>query len=280
MININLLPETLRKKEGLPLPQLAGIFAGIAVLAYLAYHIINYHVDVIPSLKSRIESREQEKRNLQAQVEMLKKLNAEIDRKNQYVESVKSLYRQRIVWSKVLADIKSIVNFDDAMSEYNAEMRYLWFTNFTGRGRNISLKGYATAANQVSAMQMTEQLLHGFLNYAPATRPEKNEEERLQEELRRAVAEHEAERRDRPELPIQGPREIGIRQRLEEIKTIKSGGIALLPFNAMLVPGSLQLKNASWTSAPKPRTARGGNNPTGELFPDNAWTFTIDMTLK
>ncbi len=278
MIDINLLPQSMRKKESMKLSQLLVAALLIAVLGVLVHFVTKYHFDIIPGLESRISLRERERAELRVKAEELRQINAEIDRLTVFVEAVKGLYKGRVVWSKVLSDVKAIVNFDASMSHYNAEMRYIWLNDFTGREKKITMNAFATASSQVVAMQMPEQLLQRIRSYVPAALPEQGEEERLQEELRRAVAEHENERRDRPELPIQGPRELSIRQRLEEIRTIQSGGLALLPFNDLLVPGSLQLRSASWTSAPQPKGDRG--REMAEVYPKMAWSFAIEMDLK
>lgn len=281
MININLLPESLRKKGGLPMPQLLGLLVSVAILGVLVYMVTGYHMDTIPALKSRKSTLEARKVNLEKQVKELAAINAEIARMSGYVNAVKGLYRQRIVWSKVLADIKNIVNFDPSMSEYNPDMRYLWLTKLSGQEKKISLEGYTTASSQVLAMQLSERLINNFRTYVPTSLPEKDEELRLQEELRLAITEHEAEKRERPELPMQGPRELTIRQRLEEIKNIKSGGIALMPFNSMIEDGSLKLLRTTWSNAPQPRISNAqGNALSEQLFPEKAWSFSIEMLMK
>lgn len=277
MININLLPEVMRKKERMPLPQLLGMLGVIVVFCLLGYMIVNYMMNIIPNLENRKTSAESTRQRLQVQANRLKEINAEIAKLTEYVDAVKTLYRQRIVWSKVLSDLKHIVNFDPAMSEYNQDMRYLWLTKLSGKGSDLTLNGYATAANQVVAIQMPERLLQGFLTYAPLTLPEKDEEARLQDSLKEAQAEHDALRRDNPDLPLQGPKELAVRQRLEEIQNIKSGGIAMKPFSSLFEPSSLRLINATWTNAPA-RARRGGVGE--ELFPTQAWQFGISMKLK
>ena len=279
MININLLPDSMRKKEGLPRQQLIILLCLLVVLGSLVYMVTRYMFVIIPDLRQEQMTLTQQERNLKVVVQELTDINNEINRMSGYVDAVKSLYRQRVVWAKILADVKNIVNFDPEMSEYNVDQRYLWLTNFTGKEKAIALTGFATASSQVVAMQMPERLLQGFRDYSSVSLPEKDEEIKLQEELRQAIKEHETERRERPELPIQGPRELAIRQRLEEIKAVKSGGIALRPFVEFLQPGSLQLKSASWTTAPRPRLTT--SNPGVEaMFPQNAWNFNITMNLK
>lgn len=277
MININLLPESMRKKEGLPGTQILGLLIMAAILGGLVFMITKYQFDIIPNLENRRASLNRTKTQLNAEVARLKEITAEVNRMTGYVDAVKGLYKQRVVWSKILSDIKNIVNFDPAMNVYNTDMRYMWLTKLSGKGKAISMNCIATASNQIIAMQMPEQLLREMKEYAPINLPEKDEEARLQEELRKAMTDHEAERRDRPELPLQGPQELAIRQRLEEIKTVQSGGIALLKFDNLLVPGSLQMTSASWSAAPRPS---GSARDIIEIFPDRAWTFGVNMTLK
>lgn len=274
MININLLPEVMRKKERTPLPQLIGYIFMAALIALVGLAIFYYMTNVVPTLERERDQLTKQRNALREEVKELGTLKTEIDRLSDYVETVKSLYRNRIVWAKILSDIKNIINFNPQMSVYNADMQYIWLVNLDGKGNTINLKGYATSSNQLLAMQMPEQLIAYFLSYAPTSLPEKDEEEKLEAGLRAAMAEHDKLRAENPELPIQGQRELAIRQRLEEIKTIKSGGIAMQPFVNFLVPGSLRLHETTWTNAPRPR------EKTVEVFPAQAWSFTLSMTLR
>ncbi|MCC8190910.1 MAG: hypothetical protein LIP77_09825 [Planctomycetes bacterium] len=279
MININLLPEVLRKKERMPLPQFMAICGILALIGLSLYMVTKYQFDTIPNLERQVRSKTNTKNALSAQVEELKEINAENNRLGDYVNMVKGLYKQRVVWSKVLHDIKRIVNFDPTMSELNSDMRYLWLTSLNGNGKRLTMKGYATAANQVTAIQMPERLLQGFLSYTPVSLPEKDEEVWLQTELERTIAEWNSAREADTTLPLQSEREILLRQRLEDIKVMRSGGIALQPFYELLVPGSLRLVNATWSSAPSPRLQQGAST-SADMFPKQAWAFDIEMTLK
>lgn len=280
MININLLPDVLRKKERMPMPHLLALVGVVCLLGGLGYAVMQYKMNIIPGLTARRDSLRRERTALQAKEKELKDINAQIATLSQHVDAVKTLYRNRVVWSKILSDVKNIVNFDPAMSEYNADMRYLWLTRFVGKGKNLALDGFATASTQVVAMQMPERLLQGFLNYTPATLPEKDEEVRLQEELRVAMANYDALRRENPELPVQGPEETALRQRLEELKKVKSGGIALRPFVEILNPGSLKLLSATWTRAPQSRRTGAAAVSYSEIFPAMAWSFKVSMDFK
>lgn len=264
MINVNLLPESMRKKEGLPRSQFALLLLLVAVLGALVYATTRYAFVTIPALEQEERSLAQTEQALQSVVRELAELDREIARMSGYIDAVKGLYRQRTVWAKVLADIREIVNFDPRMAEYNPEQRYLWLTTLDGRGKSLTLAGFATAANEVVAMQMPERFLQGFRDYSRGALPERDEAAALEEELRRTPA---------------GEREAAIRARLEELAAAKSGGIALRPFVDMLVPGSLQLTNASWTNAPRPAQSARDAVP-GTVFPEKAWNFTITMDMR
>lgn len=267
----------MRKKERLPLSQLLALVGVVVLFSLLGLTIANYSMNIIQNLENRKKSLTATRQRLQVQADELKKINAEIASLTDYVDAVKTLYKQRIVWSKILSDLKHIVNFDPSMSEYNPDMRYLWLTKLSGKGKELTLNGFATSGNQVIAMQMPERLLQGFRTFAPLTLPEKDEEIRLQESLREAQAEHDALRRDNPGLPLQGPKELAVRQRLEEIQSIKSGGIALKAFSEIMVPASIRLLNATWTNTP---AARRREIVGEELFPAQAWSFGISLQLR
>jgi Tfp pilus assembly protein PilN len=279
MIDINLLPEALRRKERMPLQQMLALIIALLAVCGVGYLVAMYQMNIIPGLIQKKHALTGEQNSLKIQAEELARLNAEIAKLSEYVDTVKGLYRNRVVWAKILSDIKHIANFDTTMSEYNPDMRYLWFNKLTGRERKIEIEGFATASTQVLAMQLPERLIQGFLSYSPITLPEKDEEVRLQELLRTTLIEYDALRRESPDLPLQGPKEIEIRQRLEEIKNITSGGIAMLPFYDLMVPGSLQLVSVAWGSAPKPSRSLSGE-ASSEIFPDNAWAFKINMNIK
>ena len=274
MININLLPQEMRKKEGMPVPLFAGIMGVFVLVAAVGYLIFDYDSNIIPSLATQRSNLQKQLKDLQAKSADLKNINAEITKYTGFVDSVKTLYRGRTVWSKILSDLKNIANMDPSMNDYNSDMRYLWFSKLTGSDKNISLTGFATASSQNTAIQLTERLLKDFQEYSPVKMPEKDEEERLQERLRAAMIEYENLRRENPSLPLQSPEEKELRQRLEDIKKVKSGGVAMMPFSRMLEPGSVRLVNTTWTGAPRPRTK------SDEVFPQQAWSFSITMTLK
>ncbi|MDR1536037.1 MAG: hypothetical protein LBU64_13280 [Planctomycetota bacterium] len=277
MINLDLLPEVLRKKERLPLPQFLGLCGGLAVFGLIGYLVVHYLFFVIPDLNQRRAALQRQKQDLQGKADEGKRINQEIARLGDYIGTVKTLYRNRVVWAKILSDIKSIVNFDPEMNVANPEMRHLWFTKLTGKAKDISISGYATSSSRETSLQMQENLIQGFISYSPRVMPEKGEEERLQEQLRRAIAVHESRRVDDPTLPARGPEEEAIRRRLEEIAGLKSGGIALLPFSNLLVPGSIQLINSTSVRAPRPR---GVPDHLLSMFPTEAWSFGIGMKLK
>lgn len=277
MIRINLLPRALRKKQGMPLPQFLAVLGVLAVFGGLFYLVTKYEFDIIPNLTMKRDNLQRSRATLTEQVKELQTIRAEIAKRTDYVEAVRTLYRNRTIWAKILANFKSIIDRDPTMNEYNPGMRYLWLTKFTGKGKNIALSGFATDSSQVTAMQMPEWFLQGILTYTPTAMPEKNEEARLAEELRVAASRYEALRRENPDLPPESQNEMEIKARLEEIKKIKSGGLALQPLYSQLVPGSLRLIGANWAAAPQPK---GGATEMGEIFPKQAWSFNISMDLK
>lgn len=279
MIRINLLPRALRKKEGMPLPQFLAVLGALALFGFVFYMVTKYEFDVIPNLVAKRDNLKRYRTTLLAQVDELRTINAEIARLTEYVETVRTLYRNRVIWAKILSNFKTIIDRDPTMNEYNPGMRYLWMTKFTGKDKSISLDGYATDVNSTVAMQMPSRFIRDILTYSPTTMPEKDEEIRLTEELRGMTVRYEALRRENPDLPPQNPAETLVRERLEEIRKIKSGGLALQPLHEQLVPGSLQLNSASWVAAPQVKTGDRGAE-LAEVFPKEAWSFKLSMTLK
>ena len=72
MIEINLLPEVMRKKEGTPMPQMLGLIVALVLVAGMAYAVAMYITRIIPGL-------ENDKRILQNKERELKLKEADAD---------------------------------------------------------------------------------------------------------------------------------------------------------------------------------------------------------
>jgi len=238
--------------------------------------VVKYKIDTIPTLERQVRGMEDDRNRLSAQAAELAEINREIAELSEHVDTVKGLYRKRYVWAKTLSDIKHIVNFDSTMSSQNSDMRYIWCTTLNCYGNTIALNGFATASERNVAFQLPGRLTRTFETYVPVSLPEKDEEVRLQKELAAAINAYENLRRENPELPYPGPEEIEVRQRLEALKAIKSGGIALEPFYSLVVPGSLRVNRITWTAAPQPN----GRSQDAANFPTQAWSFDLNLVLK
>lgn len=312
MFEINLMPESARKANPTPLPQFASYLVGILVVAGLLFFVAKYHLTIIPTLEQQKKAMEIEKRRLTEKVAELKAYREEIERLSGHVDAVKALYKGRIIWAKLLSDIKNIVNADKTMSSFNSEMRYLWLSRISGtagmagKPNKLEMDALATANTRIEAIKMAENLLAGLRTYAPTMLPEKKEEEILDAELKIAIAEHDAARKDNPTLPAQGEQEQDIRRRMKELLKFKSGGIALKPFHTFINVGSLGFSDLVWTALTKPRRtavieqllklSEYKNNTEAEreelarkieqqrlledsLFPPAAWKFKVSVDL-
>ena len=285
MININLLPDHLRGSEPTPLPLAVTFFVGLVLVGFLGLTIYRYQYRVIPKLTKEIANEKAEEARLQAVEKDLQLLRSRINVIREHVDAVRTLYRGRTIWARILSDIKHLITEDATLNNANAGRRYLWLTNIDFTSPRLTLKGNAAATDRNRAIEIHARLLRAFQDFTPTESPEV-------EEIRRIEAELEAIRTgaglESSDFVSTEERETELRNRLAEIRNVRSGGIALMPFLTFIKPNSLRNPTnfgGAWMQLRAP--ARPPiNTPEWTIvdqllstFPSHAWQFTLSMEL-
>jgi Tfp pilus assembly protein PilN len=282
MININLLPEQLRRPEPTPLPLALTFLVGLAAVVFLGLMWHSYQFRVIPGLNREITRERTEERRLREEEAELQVLRRQINAIREHVDAVRTLYRGRTVWARILSDIKHLVTEDEAVNNANPGQRYLWLNNIAFRANRFTLRGYASASNSTLGMPMHERLLHGFYTFAPTENPEAAAIRRIEADLE-AIRYGAAS--ESPDFVSPGEREAELRRKLEEIRRARSGGIALMPFLTFIKPGAIRDLGGSWVPLPQPRRPVDGSPDAVIMeqlmatFPSHAWRFGVEMEL-
>jgi Tfp pilus assembly protein PilN len=159
MIEINLLPEDMRKSEGTPPARLLVIFLSVGVLCAIGFFIVNYRFVQIPGKKGEIANLDSEINNLKVKEAEVQKKKAEIQVVDAKNKALDDLMGGRVRYGRMIDLIWRAVPKDD-----------IWFKSFKvvadnsaavvpgmpgGKSYQIELLGFATGEKD---SDMTEKL--------------------------------------------------------------------------------------------------------------------------
>lgn len=284
MIQINLLPESMRKPEGTPLPRLLITYIGMAIVASTFFFYLHYKFVVVRGYERELARYEKEVQEAVEKAKRLDDLQATLESNQVFVNLVKKTYHERPVWSKILWDIKKIVNHDETQNRINPECRYLWLTSLKigkpekdGGARRITLEGYASALDTVIAAQMVKDLHSTMKGFRAAEPPEmgmKKEWERRLQELRNEWQTLKKEEAEESILAAKEQEMKEIEKKIQELPPKTSGMIAVRPFADFFVPRSIQMGALNWVEPGK--TKEGG----AEYLPQGKYKFSFDLLVK
>lgn len=287
MIEINLLPEHLRRAEGTPLPRILTIYIGVAVCLGLIF--LNYHFMVKSEQAAKKRDDLQARVNdLQQQIKELDRIEQEIMQVRTHVSAVEELYRERVVWAKLLWDLKTIVN-NQEYNRKNANREYLWFYEMNveesrsrqGQATTLELSGYASASGRtheatVKTSRMIQEMVDEMRTYTPETGDgeeplaELDEEHKERLEILRAKDPSELTEEERMELKAAEAYE-------EHLRLHRSGAVARKSFMSFFKPETVDY-NLQWSDDFDAGGGRGAE-PLDEP-PTQAMGFTLSMELK
>ncbi len=279
MLQINLLPENLRKAEATPLPRFITIVLGIVIILTLGFLIVHLKFFLIPDKEAQVAKLSQDLEVARAEAAKLGVIEERIRRKQEYIGTIESLFRERVVWAKILWDLKAIVTRTETMNTPNPERRYLWLTSLRypmrgGADHRMRLEGYASAENSVTALSIVREFLTDLREYRPTQRPEEAEGERLDGLIRDLEITWRRYRTENPDLPEENPRIDELRQRRDEMGEEQSGPVANMAFHELFVLEQVDpVQQIEWTEL-------GGGQEAGPSAPAGAMSFELVYELR
>lgn len=157
MITINLLPGTSRKRE--KPPRLWQALSGVLLAATLAgaAGVARYGLGVVPGLEARLAGLGEERQSLARADAELSAVETRLGNLAGNVDMAKNLYSRRIVWSKVLQDVKEIV-----------AGKGVRLTRVAGYGNLLTLEGNSPAPPGETALRV-ERLVREIRVRRPAS---------------------------------------------------------------------------------------------------------------
>lgn len=277
MIDINLLPEHLRRVEGTPLPRQLTIYLAVAVSLVLVF--LNVKIYMTTQNRQReLEELQTEVAKLKEQERELEALIAQIEAIRARVDAATKLVRQRVVYAKLLADLKQIVN-SLGYNQANEQRQYLWLSRLDlqeGRRQNeqrkLVMEGFATGPDSRRAWQMVGQFGRSLIEYRPvATTPEGVQDDQIRGSRERL---EELEKIDSNELTEEQRREKeALEAFMQHLRMHRSGGVAEEPFVSFFEPESLYTEQ-TWSDSV------GSPDENVEMPPVGGMEFTIEIDFK
>ena len=288
MIEINLLPEQMRRAEGTPLPRLLTICVGVALALLLIFVNAKYYMRTKKAVE-RKDTLIRDVADLQVQEQELTRIEGEIAAIGARIHAAEELFRNRIVYAKLLADLKRAIN-QLGFERMNEAREYLWLHTLSieqsrsagpygatdGPKQFLKLEGYASAAgnNTRRASQMVNDLMYGLLTYTPSKTPEEEARERREEELEGRIAELQA--KDPEALTEDERRELEAAEAFEQhLKSHRSGLIARKPLYEAYFTDQGRDLSVEWEDS----LSTGGQNTLPNL-PNAAMGFDIRLGFR
>jgi hypothetical protein len=111
MIEINLLPESLREVEHTPLPRMIAILVGLIAFLIVSYFVYIEYITVITDLKNQISTIEDFKNSPSTRdsLNRVKNLKTAIEEKTKREEILILIVSSKIMWSKKLDEFNQLV---------------------------------------------------------------------------------------------------------------------------------------------------------------------------
>lgn len=280
MIEINLLPASMRKPESTPLPRLLLTYAGIAICC--GFGVVCFHLgyNVLPDKQDKLDRKTDEVKKLQLKARKLVEFQTEIDGIKLHVDAVKELYAKRRIWSKILYDTKKIVTLESKMDYLNKDRRYLWLHRFKydsgRRGQTLVLEGYATARTAVDEFEIVKTFIKNLREYTPPQSPEDEKREELAGKIKALeMARKKAQEADPEfELPAKTKKQKDLEKQLGALGGKKSGAIATKPFMDFF-KGRINLSSTTFVVAPAATDSLDG----ALHLPYHAHNFILELPL-
>lgn len=155
MININLLPPEYRKREKPPRLWQALSAALLAATLVGAAGVVRYGAGVVPGLEARLKGLQEERAVLSQAEAELSGIEARLSGLTGGVDMAKNFYSRRIIWSKILQDLKDIV-----------AGKGVRLTRMAGYGKLLTLDGTSPKTPAETTLQ-ADALLREIRNYSP-----------------------------------------------------------------------------------------------------------------
>lgn len=303
MIHITLLPEKMRRVEGTPLPRQLTIYLGVAISAALIALNVLFAKNRIPEMDTKLKG-------LQNQVKEQSEKAKEVDVLEESVANIKSrvgaieqLYRKRIVWAKLLSDLRDIVNKQNIDP---ANREYIWFTrlNFLPpkntntmvrrRGKQptnvkkppeefLLLEGFASAPVNNRALEMVNQLLTSMQKYTP----EKSHKEDVLQDLykKEVLWDQRVAQLKKAGKSLSESEESyykGLKDRIEHLATHNSGQIAKRSFSSFFSDEEnyWQITSATWEPSAFGGKTKGSSGADAATQPNSAMRFSFKIGFK
>ena len=264
MFDINLLPDSYRRAQRQTPFKMLALAIVIALAVFLAYRVTVNQFRRLPAVQKENRKLQADESALKAKLALTEELAKQLTKYEARIDAVRSLYRGRVIWAKLLLDIKNMV-----ARNQGGPGGLLWFNRLQAAANGaVTINGYSAGADRYSASEGHTGLLKDFDVYRPDLRPEEQELADI-EAQRTEIERQNPDPAKRPEAVRRELAELDARQ--GDLLDVKSGRVSVQPFIKFVKPGSLKPGRFAWTPL---SGGDGGDAPT------SAYSFDIAFILQ
>ncbi len=136
MIEINLLPDDLRKTEGLPVRRIGALAGGAVLVSAALMLVLSIHFGMLQTAQAELTSAENRLAALSPDVryaDALKREKAEYTRRS---ETIQQISDSRVLWTKKVDQLFDVVDYGE-----KADRHFVWLTELKVSAPRANVKG-------------------------------------------------------------------------------------------------------------------------------------------
>jgi len=136
MIEINLLPDDLRKTEGLPVRRIGALAGGAVVVSAALMLVLSIHFGMLQTAQAELTSAENRLAALSPDVryaDALKNEKAEYTRRS---ETIQQISDSRVLWTKKVDQLFDVIDYGE-----KADRHFVWLTELKVTAPRPNIKG-------------------------------------------------------------------------------------------------------------------------------------------
>lgn len=175
MIEINLLPEELRRPEGTPLPRFLSVVGSVLLVGVGLVFVIQYYFFAIPAKQAEIVKNKKDKAKAEEKVKIVQKLDKEIAELNDKLKAFEALEGNRVLYGRILSRIMlAVPNGCWLRSMKESEDRVRAGMPGQGAAHKIIIKGFTRGADRAAMAEKFSVLLKNLERLTEANKKRKS----------------------------------------------------------------------------------------------------------
>ena len=162
MIEINLLPDELRKTEGSPPARLLSILLSVVAACCLGVFIGNYRMNKIPQTESNIKMVERDNEDLTKKRKKVEEEQSALNNLEQKVKALDNLGKTRILYGRLLTNLWKAIPDNCWLRDFQVTADNMGANPTGGKRYTMSFSGRTTGAKDSDRQKTLHDLIAGL----------------------------------------------------------------------------------------------------------------------